>query len=263
MKFWDPVGIEREQTLYWKIGVLSLWIRRCGSELWIYSEESGEETSELICAGAEPAPEEATWHRWSVAGMGDFLQLKPAMPDRPVVVRPEKALSFCKGVEEVFYARIPFWVSVLIGGETPDALLCRIPTVTLSNTWFGLDTTKGEICYGMQSSARQSLEGVDPVVHRMICPVRMANTSDDFFDVKRLCIHTRHLNIYHFRGQLWTSRQDITFRGEGKKDQLRFNDDWFGEDDEGVELVSECSSPVETKLFKRSMQGLKSLVNFA
>ncbi len=262
MDFWNPVGIDKNQTLHWHIGALRLWIRRTGSELCIYHEETPEETSTLLCAADQPAPEDATWQRWSVGEESSKLQLKPVMPDRPVVVRPENALAFCKNVEEIFYARIPFRVSILTGEETAENLLWEIPTRTLSNTWFGPDTMRGELCYGMQSSARQSLEGVEPVAHRVICPVMLKNTSDGLFDLKRLCIYTQHLNVYCYAGKLWTSRQEITFRGENKRDQLQYNDKWFEEEgDEEAELVSERRTPVETRLFKRSMQSLQALVN--
>ncbi len=260
MNFWDPVDIEPGCTLFWQIGTLNLWVHKTEHELSVYHEETDNEPAPLICAETKTAPPDVRWHRWTIGQEKGRLRLKPVMPDRPVVVRPENDLTLCVGAEGVFYARIPFWIAVLDTCRTPENLLCEIPAKSLSNTWFGPNTTTGSLCYDMQTSARRSLEGVEPVEHRALCPVKMKNKSQAPFDFTRVCIHTAHLNIYSYKNRLWTSRVDLTYRGEGKQDIISYNDNWFAEGAE-AQIVSERKLRVEGKLFRRSLDSLKSLSN--
>ncbi len=260
MNFWETVDLELGTILHWQIGTLRLWALKSEQELCLYHEECDDEAAPLVCAGKEPLPDDVKWHRWALKGHTNKMVLKPVMPDKPVVVRPETDLNFFQGTEGICYARIPFWIAVMIGEQIPDQLVYEVPTKTLSNTWFGPDTTRGRLCYGMSTSARRSLEGVETANHRAICPVKLKNASEDVFEFQRLCIHTAYLNIYEHENALWTSRLELTFRGEGRQDMIAYNEEFF-DDHQKPELISERRERPESKFFKRSLESLKSLTN--
>ncbi len=257
-EFWEPFELREGRTLHWRIGPLRLWIRRTPVEICMSHEEDAGEPPGVVCAVEEDAPEEVNWCRWAVRDMAEPLRLKPLMPDRPVVVRPEAELSFRENSEGVFYARIPFWIAVMPADETVQKPFCVFPTRSLSNTWFGPDTTKGELCYAMQSSARRSLEGAEPMPYRAVCPIMIKNVSHDPCQFERLCIRTEHLSIYHYEGRLWTSRPEMTFRGENRAYHTSYNESWFGET-ELAELISEKRVPLEENFIQRSFGSLKAL----
>ncbi len=260
MDIWEPFDIESGQALYWKIGPLQLWIRRSEVETCIYHEESPEETFDTVVRGEEHPPEDIKWHRWALGDKSPPLILRPVMPDRPVVVRPEALLSVRENSTGVFYVRIPFRIAVKCADEDEAKTLCEIPTRTLSNTWFGPDTTRGELCYGMWSSVRISLQDVEPAPHRVVCPIVVNNMTNESFELERLCIRTEHLSIFDFEGKLWASRPEITFRGEGRQYLTSYNDDWF-EDMEKVQVLSQRRTSLEENILRRSVDGLKSLKN--
>lgn len=260
MDFREPFEVKQGQTLHWRIGPLGIWIYRSDVELCVCSEEYHGDAPEQVCAEPANAPEDARWHRWNLEGMDGVFALRPVMPDRPVVVRPEAELSFCSRSEGVFFARIPFFVALYPCPDASGEPLCEIPTRTMSNTWFGPDTTRGELCYGMRTSARRSLEGVEPAGHLVICPIRLQNSSDEILDFERLSIRTEHLSIFSYKDRLWSSRIEMVFRGHKKNDQIKYNDAWFEVPEEAA-VLSERRTPVVEKPFRLSLGGFRPLKN--
>ena len=254
---WKPAPIEDGQTLYWQIGPLKLWVSRCGHEWLVTSREDPEDEETVVTAGAEQVPKELEWRRWAGGEEANVVQLVPVTPTRPVVVRPRHPLAFPPGSDGIFYARIPVWVRITVG-ENQAVTLCEIPTLTLSNTWFGVDTTEGELCYAMKSAARADLKEVPPAPHRAVCTLTLKNGAENPLDFQRLCIRCEHLTIYGISGQLWSSQVALTYHGEGSESRVRYLEGQL-QKREGAVVLSPPRTPVSGSLFAKSFAGLARL----
>ena len=156
MELWTPHKIIPDECCLAVVGPLQLWLRLAEDELRIAArrldENEAREASPLATIEDSP-PEDLDWGRWVIGDTADTLQLSPAMPDRPVVVRPEMPVKIPPAREALFFVSIPIWVRINAGSG--DLLkLCEHPSLVLSNTWFG-DPMSGELCYALWSRARR------------------------------------------------------------------------------------------------------------
>jgi hypothetical protein len=257
LELWKPVLIEDDQILHWQVGPLELWVCRSGREWLVTSREDPEKEEGVEACVAKPVPEELDWRRWAGGEESNVVELVPATPPRPVVVRPRHPLAFPPASGGIFYARIPVWVRVTVG-EGQAITLCEIPTVTLSNTWFGVDTTEGELCYAMKSAARADLGSVPPVPHRVICTLTLQNGAEGPLDFQRLCVRCEHLTIYGINGHLWGSQVALTYRGEGSESRVRYVEGQL-EKRGGSRVLNPPRTPVSGSFFAKSFASLARL----
>lgn len=220
MELWKDKTIEPDRVHRSRIGPLEIWIRRLPDEwqvAWEHPGRGGEPASPL-----EPAeePEALEWNRWVAGDEASSIRLVPAMPDRPVVARPDAPFRIPPRREALVYVGIPVWVRV-VAGKAPETIrLCEIPTVVLSNTWFG-DPFTGELCYSLTTRARRSL-APDPEPHRAACPVRIHNGAEVELDMERLCVRVPHIRLYAGSDRLWGNEMRVRYKGPDKVAEIRF-----------------------------------------
>lgn len=219
---WTRRALEAETTVRWRIGPLSLWLSRAGTEwqLALQREPDGEGRS--VESAADGPPADVKWRRW-VAGDGDGTAGPlPVLPDRPLILRPESPITIPGGREAVFFVSIPVWVRVEAGD--PPETLCEEPTVVLSKSWFGTPT-EGELCYALRTTARRSIEGMSPAVHRALSPIAIANDAATPLHFERLCLRTEYQRIYRGTDRLWTSLGRVSYRGGEQLSHVEFEAD--------------------------------------
>ena len=259
MDVWKPTGIELEACLRSRIGPLSLWLRHLGDEMLMAVErvpeaDAVDEAAPLAPVG-EAAPETLTWARWVVGADVNVVQLVPAMPDRPVVVRPESPVRIPTGHEALLFVSIPLWVKVTVG-ESRALALCEEPTVVISGTWFG-DPTSGELCYAVRTRARRTLRDSEVRPHRAICPVRIRNTAPEQLDVQRLCVHVEHLRTYDADTQPWTNEVDVTFEGEERPSRVDYAKGPPALGNVG-DMLSDARTPLTKGLLRKTLVSFRS-----
>jgi hypothetical protein len=223
MNIWEEFKVEDGKFYFRQIGPLQLWIQRQFDEWKVGWDYKSRDINSISAEVLDKIKEtDITWHRKVVRKNPDTARLIPVMPDRPVVVKPEAELKIAKNAEAIFFIRIPMWLTLCTGTNYSD-ILYEIPSVVLSNTWFG-EPNEGELCYSMKTFARRSLEGVEPRVHQVICPIHVKNTADDYLIFKRLCIQGSHLGIYQSDNETWTNKIHVQFRGEDTESAIKFED---------------------------------------
>lgn len=212
-----PEGEERQVRL----GPLELRLRRVGEEIWL----SWTRTDDPAGGGAdstsrEPgADEEVEWSRWAVPGGTTGVHLHPAFPDRALVVEPEQTFHLVRGARIRIYVRVPLQVAVGLPAPSPVTLV-EIPTVILSDTWFG-DLTEGELAYALHTSARRSLQPDVFAPHLAICSLRLGNEVVDQLAVKKLCLRVAHLSLFVRGRELWSDETRVRYRGEDEESEIR------------------------------------------
>ena len=152
---WGKFEIKENNIYFWQIGDLKLWCKRSADELQIAYNHKNEQDE--ITTGIDETPEDKSWSRWSFKKTKKIeIKISPQFPDRPVVVKPESPFSLAKGTSAKIYIRIPLWFRIELTGKSTDTIQ-DIPTVILSNTWFGT-FFEGELCYWISTGAKRTIE---------------------------------------------------------------------------------------------------------
>ena len=120
--------------------------------------------SELIEPGSTTS---VSVDRFSVQRTSDDIIVEPVLANRPVIVRPRKAL-YVEGLEtSTLYVSTPLWIRIRLG-ET--RVLTEIPSIRPSDSWFGPNTREGELCYSSITEGRTRMEEIPFRAHRAITP---------------------------------------------------------------------------------------------
>lgn len=240
------------ETVRLEVGPLTVWIRAQDNELWIASvrEAGPEEPQRSLTDGV-------AWSRWALPAGCGTLRITPAFPDRPLVVKPEHAFTLVRRASARIYMRVPVWVRIeVVERDGRRGLLTEIPTVILSETWWG-DFRDGELAYWLVTKGRTKMTDELFLPHLVISAVQMDNLSDDDLAVEKHILRTEHLSIYQKAGHLWAEEVRIEYRGEVEGTEIHMDDRPPREADGAVEI-----SPArhQGKSFKaRTFERLKAL----
>jgi hypothetical protein len=213
---WDAFDLQENQIYYWKIGTCNLWMTKDKTEIYIASIHA----ENIDIQKGSDIPENLFWSRFALKDKVTSIEFVPIMPDRPVVVKPESSFYLTKNTMKNIYVRVPVWISINVAAKSKMQLL-EIPSVILSNTWFG-DLSEGELCYWLSSGARSQIE-VDPATPFMaICPLTLQNQSDENLLVEKLAVRTENSTLYMHNGQLWSDMIFITYTGQSEISKVIF-----------------------------------------
>jgi hypothetical protein len=260
LELWEPFKIERGKEYHWQIGPLKIWLEKIEDELLIASEQSPDdlESEQIVIAKLSEKPETPEWTRFVCAGP-DTIQLLPALQDRAIVVGSEMKVKILKENSALFFVTIPVWVRIYVG-DKKATVLTEIPTVSLSNTWFG-DPMTGELCYSLTTKARRSIGESDIHPHRAICPVKITNRSTNPLDFQKFSIHVEHLKVYAGQKTLWTNEVKITFFCEDQPSKIDFSDK-KPDLAKGCVLLSKERTPIDRSLLKKGVSFFKYFTSF-
>lgn len=139
--------------------------------------------------------------------------ISPALADRPVVSRPAQPLLLAPGQQAAIYVHAPLWLQ--LRAEVDGPLLLEMPVAELSDTWFGLSTREGELCYASRTKARLQLEAIAPRPHRAITPVRLRNEGQQPLRLEKLNLPEPYLGLYCADNGLWTDAVELVRNAAG------------------------------------------------
>lgn len=235
------------------VGPLELWLRGVDKEVWVAHRERPE--------GDEPAerpPEDVEWGRWAFRDSAFGLRITPVFPSLPLVVKPEHSFTLLRKAKARIYARVPTWVRLeAVDRETDSAaLLLELPTVTLSETWWGT-FTDGELAFWLPTTARRRVTPDLFEPHRIMCTLQLANHSLDDLVVEKLVLRVEHLSIFEKNGELWAEEVKVNYHGEEESSEILMDDEPPAEA-RGAREIS--SSRAQTRSFRaRTFARLKAL----
>ncbi|WP_428386188.1 DUF432 domain-containing protein [Mucisphaera sp.] len=201
------------------VGPLTIWLRREGEELFVATERDADESlrhrdEPLAMADSEPPTDSAAlaWDRYILASNSQEIGLRYLLPDRPLVARPESVLVLPPGRHATFYFGIPLRIAV-VEAALPPVTLTELPTIVLSNIWFG-DPMQGELCYSLMTRAKRDVDLAERRPYRAICTLEIRNESDEPIKVQRLRVSGPNLDLFEGEGQVWTNRVVARFRSQ-------------------------------------------------
>lgn len=219
--FWEPQTLEPGDWRLWEAGTLRLWVKREQHEWRLTTKRRDEEIHELKVSQDEPPPEGASWRRWAFKEEDATITLAPAMPDKPLVVRPDSPVRIPRGNEVLFFVSVPVFLQLYVGAKK-DLFIHEEPSVVLSKTWFG-PPTAGELCYGLRTGCSRELNSIKKARQRAICPVVIANRSNEEFNFEKLSVRAMHVNVHCGASRLWTEEIGVSYRGENIFSEISFS----------------------------------------
>ncbi|MCF7818400.1 MAG: DUF432 domain-containing protein [Kiritimatiellales bacterium] len=256
---WNPITIKPDHTLDLCLGPLHLWIHR-GKQEWHVAHEHDAHAEDRFSAAvsADGFVPGKGWVRWMINDDIDEIQLGPRLPDRPLIVRPEMPMCLLPKQSVQFFVGIPMWLSISFGPRHPHA--AEIPTLPLSNSWFG-PVTEGELCYALKTTAKLHQEDLLPHAHRAGFALEIRNTSDEKLNFERLCLHTQYLNIYRGQKRLWTNKGRVSYRGEEHWSRIVYTRN-APDFEPKAQLLGTAREPLQRGTLKKTFDNLKQLAEF-
>jgi len=260
MDIWKSFPLEQDTCYQWQIGVLQIFILHSGDE-WEVGFKRGEESPDEGSGAGIPTerPDDAEWRRWVTGISGNTAVFSPRMPDKPVVVRPEKPLTIAAGAKAGFAVEIPLWVHISAGADTGIPLF-EEPVSVLSNTWFG-DPTSGELCYSLANEAFRTQDTAAGEIHRAVCPLHIINKSNSELDFERVCIQAPFLSIYRGSQGLVTSELQVSYKGDDQKSRIKIGSD-APSAAKDASLVSGPREILKDTLIRKSFSRIASYTGF-
>ncbi|MBN2051724.1 MAG: DUF432 domain-containing protein [Spirochaetales bacterium] len=253
---WGRINFQRDEFRYWEFGKLRLWVKNEGNE-WRIAREYLEEMT-TAPRFAEPAEEPAgsAWNRY-ITEKTDSFQMKPVLPDRPIIVRPEFPLKILGDSSAALFLHIPVWLQAVAVSGKNELVLDEFPSEMLSSTWFG-DMKTGELCYAFKEYLKPLPMVPSEQYWFAVCPLVIRNTSQTALDFQRFCVRAEHLTLYTGKESLYTNEIQVRFFGEDQSSQMTFASR-PPETGETMKVVAEPREPYSSSLLKKSFSFLKTL----
>lgn len=260
-ELWEPAAFKENALYRCDFSTLTVWLKRSGEDWYLASRKSDKETppSPLREIKGRRIPKDLNFSRWVVGSDLSTVQFIPAMPDRSIVVRPAAALKVPAGRDALFFTSIPVWIRVTAG--SPEGItLCELPSLILSNTWFG-EPTAGELCYALRTRAVRTLEEIETRAYSAVCPITVRNRAPKELSFERLCVQVEHLSVYQGPDRLWTNELEVRFQGEEQSSQITIGREAPGFAEQPTK-VCDARQPAEKTLLRQSFSVLRSLTGF-
>lgn len=206
--WWGKYLVPAQKQAKWQLGPLSIWLQHLAHE-WRLATKSRSEAYEKVVRHEGPSSIETLAadvvpERYCFSHMCDSVRLIPALPDRPVVTKPDTPLYVYPGEEVTLYLSFPLWLRVEVG--EPSRLLREVPSYRLSDTWFGPNTREGEICYASHTAGTVNLADLVRRSYRAATAIVVRNRAATPLYIERLNVNLPFLSLYaDSDNMLWTN----------------------------------------------------------
>ena len=225
--WWGSVSLEMDTGGEWHVGPSTLWVYRSSHDWRVIvrpsidpktadpmAQRSGRRVpidEETMTAVLESEDDELVTQRFSVQNTDEAIALRPALADRPVVVRPEHPLSVLPNEAVTLYLSTPLWVRIEL--VESERRLTEVPSHRMSDTWFGASTLEGTLCYATRTAGRLRLDRLPLRLHRALTPLTVQNQTDESLALERIQLPVPHLSVYGTPDDvLWTDPVRMTHR---------------------------------------------------
>jgi hypothetical protein len=221
-KWWGdyelPLGRERS----WQIGPLRLTVSHLRHEWQIcrrFSDDPHLASVQVFDPTEQsPEPPTGTITRYATSAASPQLTLRPVLPDRSVVTRPERPVWILPSHQVTVFVGSPVWVRLESGGMP----LGEFPAYPPKETWWGPNTREGELCYATRTYGRLRLEEAANYPHRVTTAVRIHNQHSEPLHVERLNLPVRRLTVFAASDQrLWTEAVALEHALDNQLAELR------------------------------------------
>ena len=205
-RIWPKITLTDDQLFRHRIGPLSIFLKKSADEVWVASSRDDNRDGD-----PEELPEKPEWMRIALPITFQEFQISPVLPNLPVVIDTDFIYRFFSQTRTRVYTRIPAFARITPAAR-PDLVIAELPTVILSETWFGI-FTEGELSYALSSSVRKAITKDLYEPHLIICPIQIWNKSDQELKFEKVCLRVARLSVFASRDALWSDETLITYHG--------------------------------------------------
>ena len=257
---WEAVDIPQRKCLQWRFPSRSIWVERVETEWHVLSlpEAARQHMATRMAVARSMKPRSTEWRHY-LHRAGGQMRPSPVLPDRPVVIRPDRELTLLPGQSTIFYLGIPVWFRLSTKGP-PPARIFDEPLEGLTRTWFG-DPVTGELCWGLATRLHHSLDSVDTAADHAVCPLEIENDSETDLEFQKICIHVENLSVFRGRQRLWTNSLHVVFKGPDQVTQIEIAREPPGLE-QNLELAAEARQPAAGWNIRKTFGMLKSFTDF-
>ena len=220
-----PYELESGQTQRHDIGHSRLWVTLLDREWQIRGQYHYDETDPVnwlvSTSHVLPGPE-AALQRFVRPDSGRRVTYRPALADRPTVIRPYEPITIPADGECTVYVGTQVWMQVCVGNAMVKLMERSLSEPSM--TWVGRSTMEGDLCYTAPSFGRMVLEAVPKRPWRATTPVRICNRRPEPLLLERFSLPTPLLALFrNDKGQLWTPRVTVICETEMKSARLKID----------------------------------------
>lgn len=208
--WWGDFEFRSYTRRSWRLGSLTLWVTRLTNEWQVGHRWSNDPYDETIEIREDiHLPEDLELRRYLFANSGRYLRVRPRVPDRPFVTRPEMPVIIPPGEKATLYMASPLWVELAAGD--PLKVFASVPVWRASSTWFGEDLIEGTLCYASRTRARLDPTGLRRGP-RVATAVFVSNEHDEPLQVERLALPLPQMSVFRAAdGRLWTEGTTVEY----------------------------------------------------
>ncbi|MGF1452409.1 MAG: hypothetical protein ACFB21_10095 [Opitutales bacterium] len=226
---WDQIVLGHHERLRWAVRDVRIYLQR-DSQAWWYCSFRGEQALLMpdVQTGSKddglPEKSDLSWRRWAFGEERPYAVIRPAVPDRPLVVRTDPPAVVPPECRATFYLAIPVWAAIAIPSpERADTLrdLQVVPSDELSSTWFG-DLGSGILSYSLTSTAQPEVSMLPRDPLSAVCCCTLFNKSTEDLPVEKICLQASHLALFESGGRLWTNEAFVSIKGGDEGSRVRF-----------------------------------------
>ncbi|MBB6481325.1 DUF432 domain-containing protein [Spirochaeta isovalerica] len=176
--------------------------------------------NEEILIAPGPVDDDTVFSRF-IAGREAKIVLYPALPELPIVIKPQMPLSILPGLTFHCFVEVPLVFSISNVKGKKQELLTEVSVHNLSRSWFG-DPWNGEVSYCLESPLNTDIEKYDQTETSIYCPVHIVNRSSQILALDRMLLRVPYLSVYQGRKRLYSNGTKISFRGQDQISQVTF-----------------------------------------
>ncbi len=256
---WKKYTIEPNKIYYWKLGACEFWVKKQNKEWQIASKNFNEPLMETSIAKEVDEPNDVEWKSF-IADKSNLLNIVPALPDRPVVVKPNNTFKLLPNMNVQLYVHIPVWIQLYSGSAKKENLVYEFSSYELSSTWFGYPDN-GILSYSLTNSIDTSFDKSSLANFKTVCPIKITNDCQTALDFQRLSLLVEFLNIYSENNLLFTSETKVKFKGENVVSEINYGQSAPSFIENPKHLASP-RNPEKNNVLKKSFHFIKSLTDY-
>ncbi len=227
--FWGSTQFAEKRWYYIHAGTLELWLQMretgevvVGTRRSAAASDAALQWTELNSIQAEQNEDSTIKWDWYAGQPGREITVLPAMPDRPLVLKPQLSRHILPGCKTQLLVFIPVWLQVYSGGESSENMIAQFPSEILSSTWFG-EMQSGELCYALERDLQDNRPAVALSPLSAVCTLNIHNDSQSLLDFQRMALHAEYLSIYTDGHSLYTNEVSVKFNGVDQISQLKYS----------------------------------------
>jgi hypothetical protein len=257
---WDEWDLGHKRTAVWTFPGCRIYVERIEHEWHVLSEAgttgAREASRAIIERSRKPASSE--WRHYLSQESGP-VRPQPVLPDRGIVVKPDRSLTLLAGERSQFFLEIPVWFRMNAGGER-QVQVFEESLAVLSNTWFG-DPVNGELCYSLATRLHQDLSSTAPKAWCAVCPMAVNNDAAADLAFERICLHVQNLAVFRGAERLWTNSLSVLFRGADQASQIQVSPG-PPEFEQGLVPAAAARQPAESWDIRKTFSRIRGFADF-